>query len=276
MALSGSVKTSTYGSMGLQLSWTATQSVASNQSTISWTLKSFGQASNFYYKAGPVTVVINGTTVLNITDRFELYGNGAWSKSGSLKISHNNDGTKSFSVSINAAIYTYAVNCTGSGSFTLDQIARTPSAPTSVSITAGYGDFVGLGDTITIKWSGASGVITGYQIQYSRGNTGWKEWSQGNVTSTATSGSKTDSFTATDIDINGAGNRVKYRVRTMNGSLASGWKESNTLYIQGGMKLKVSGAWNNGSVWIKVNGTWKRAKRVWIKVNGTWQYDETK
>ena len=274
MALSGSVKTSTYGSMGLQLSWTATQSVANNQSTISWTLKSFGSESNFYYVSGPVTVVINGTTVLSITDRFNLYGNGAWSKSGSLKISHNNDGSKTFSVSISAAIYTYAVNCTGSGSFTLDKIVRTPSAPTSMTITAGFGNFVGLGDTVTIKWSGASGVITGYQIRYKRGNSGWKDFKT--VSSSATSGSTTDSFTSTDISVNGAGNAVQYAVRAMNGTLTSAWCYSNTLYMSGGMDIKVSGAWKNGSVWIKVNGTWKRAKRVWIKVNGTWQYDKTK
>lgn len=274
MALSGSVKTSTYSGCGLQLSWSATQSVANNQSTLSWTLACFGQASNHYYKAGPITVKINGTTVLNVTDRFEMYG--SYSKSGSLKINHNDDGSKSFKVEIDAAIYTFAVNCTADATFTLDKIARTPSAPTSCSISAGYGNFVGLGDTVTIKWSGASGVITGYQIRYKRGNSGWKDWSQGNISSTATSGSKTDSFTATDIDVNGSGNAVQYAVRAMNGSLASAWCYSNTLYIQGGMKIKQSGKWQNGSVWIKVNGTWKRAKRVWIKVNGTWQYDETK
>lgn len=272
MALSGSVSTSTYDGCGLKLSWSATQSVANNQSTVSWTLSCFGQASNHYYKAGPITVVINGTTVLSVTDRFEMYG--SYSKSGSLKINHNADGSKSFNVSINAAIWAYAVNCTGSGTFTLDKIARTPSAPTACSITAGYGNSIGLGDTVTINWSGASGVITGYDIQYSRGNSGWKDYKS--VSSSATSGSTTDSFTATDIDVNGAGKAVQYRVRAKNGSLTSGWKASNTLYISGGMDIKVSGAWKNGSVWIKVNGAWKRAKRVWIKVNGTWQSDETK
>ena len=267
--LSGSVKTSTYGSMGLVLLWTATQNVANNQSTISWTVKSFGKESNFYYMAGPVTVVINGSTVLNITDRFQMWGNGAWSKSGTLTISHNSDGSKSFSASISAAIYTYAVNCTGSGTFTLKKIARTPSAPTACSITAGHGDYVGLGDTVTIKWSGASGVITGYDIQYSRGNSGWKDYKS--VSTSATSGSTTDSFTSTDINVNGAGKAVQYRVRAKNGSLASGWKASNKLYVSGAMHLKVSGAWKTGSTWIKVNGSWKRAKRVWIKVNGAWK-----
>ena len=267
MALSGSVKTSTYNGCGLQLTWTATQDVATNKSTISWTIKSFGQATNHYYMTGPVTVTIDGSTVLSITDRFEMWG--SYSKSGTKVLSHNDDGTKSFAISIQAAIYTFAVNCTGSGSFTLDKIPRTPSAPTSVKIDADNGSYVGLGDTVDITWSGASGVITGYDIQYSRGNSGWKDYKS--VSSTSTSGSTTDSFTSTDIDVNGAGKAVKYRVRAKNGSLTSAWKESNTLYISGAMDIKVSNAWKTGSVWIKVGGTWKRAKRVWIKVGGTWK-----
>lgn len=268
--LSGTLNTNKYsGDIGLTLQWSATQSVANNTSTISWTLKSNGGGTSSWWNTGPVTVKINGTTVLSITSRFKLYGGGAWSKTGSLTISHNEDGSKSFAASISAAIYSNAVNCTASGTFTLNSIARTPTAPTACSITAGQGSYVGLGDTVTISWSGATGVITGYDLQYSRGSSGWLTFKS--VTSGSTSGSTTDSFTSTDITINGAGCAVQYRVRAKNGSLTSGWKTSNTLTISGAMDIKVSGAWKTGSTWIKVNGTWKRAKRIWIKVNGTWQ-----
>lgn len=270
MALSGSVKSSTYGSMGIVLSWTATQNISANTSTIKWTLKSYGRESNFYYMAGNFKVVIDGATVYSNGDRIQLWGNGATTvASGSRTLTHNSDGSKSFSVSIEAGIYTYAVNVSGSGSFTLDKIARNPNAPTACSITSGQGNYVGLGDTVTIKWSGASGVITGYQIRYNRGNSGWKDFKS--VSSTATSGSTTDSFTSTDINVNGAGKLVQYAVRAMNGSLASDWCYSNKLTISGAMDIKVSGSWKTGSTWIKVNGSWKRAKRIWIKVNGTWK-----
>ena len=135
MALSGSVKTSTYGSMGLIFSWSATQNVSKNQSTISWNVKSFGQASNFWYMAGNFKVVIDGSTVYSSSDRIKLYGNGATTvATGSKTLTHNNDGTRSFSVSLQAGIYYVAVNVSGSGSFTLDKIARTPSAPTSTPL----------------------------------------------------------------------------------------------------------------------------------------------
>jgi hypothetical protein len=220
--------------------------------------------------AGNFKIVIDGATAYSSSDRIKLYGNGATQvASGTKTITHNNDGSRTFKVSLEAGIYAVAVNCTGSATFTLDKIARNPNAPTSFTITAGQGDYVGLGDTLTLKWSGASGVITGYQIRYNRGNSGWKDFKT--MTTSATSGSTTDSFTSTDINVNGAGKIVQYAVRAMNGSLASAWCYSNKLTISGAMDIKVSNAWKTGSVWIKVNGTWKRAKRVWIKVNGTWK-----
>lgn len=267
MALSGSVSSSTYDSVGIKLSWSATQDVAKNQSKISWTLKSYGRKSNEWWMAGNFKVVIDGSTVYSSSTRIKMYGNGATTiASGSKTLTHSADGTKSFKVSIEAGIYYTAVNCTGSKTFTLDKIARNPNAPTAVSITAGHGNYVGLGDTVTIKWSGASGVITGYKIQYSRGGSAWADYKT--VSTTATSGSTTDAFTGTG---NMAGYAVKYRVCALNGSLASAYKESNTLYISGVMKVKVSGAWKTGSTWVKVSGSWKRAKRVWVKVNGAWK-----
>ena len=270
MALSGSVSSSTYDSVGIKLTWSATQDVAKNQSKISWTLKSYGRKSTEWWMAGNFKVVIDGSTVYSSSTRIKMYGNGATTiASGSKTLTHSADGTKSFKVSIEAGIYYTAVNCTGSKTFTLDQIARNPNAPTAVSITAGHGNYVGLGDTVTIKWSGASGVITGYKIQYSRGGSAWSDYKT--VSTTATSGQTTDAFTSTDFNTNAAGNAVKYRVCALNGSLASAYKESNTLYISGVMKAKVSGSWKKGTTWVKVSGSWKRAKRVWVKVNGAWK-----
>lgn len=269
MALSGSCKTSTYGSMGMIFTWTATQDVAKNESELRWSYKSFGKDSNSYYMAGNFKVVIDGSTVFSSADRIKLWGDGLTIVvSGITRLKHNADGTKSFKVSLEAGIYTVAVNCTGSATFTLNKIPRNPNAPTSFNITAGNGNYVGLGEKLTLKWSGASGVITGYQIRYKRGNSGWKDFKT--ISSTATSGNTTDSFTSTDINVNGAGKSVQYAIRAKNGDLVSGWCYSNILTISGKMSIKLNGAWTAGTTWIKLNGTWVRAKRVWIKLNGTW------
>ena len=123
MATSGSYNTNKYttqtmGTIGLNLSWSVkSQSVANNTTTITWTLKSNGTMGTGYsVKAGPVTCTINGTKVVNTTSRFDMKGGGAYKKTGTLTITHTADGTKSISMSVQAAIYSASVNCTVSKS----------------------------------------------------------------------------------------------------------------------------------------------------------------
>lgn len=250
--------------------------VQKNTSDVTVTVR-FKRTNTGYetYGTGTCYCKINGVQYSQaVTPSQKITENGINLFQKTVTITHNTDGTKTIPVQAYINIPSILTSSWQGFNVTLTTIQRTPDAPTSFSISAGFGNYVGLGDTVTMKWSGASGAITGYEFQYSRGNSGWKTSNALAVSSTATSGSRTDSFTSTDIDINGAGKAVKYRIRAVNGSYASAWKESNTLYILGGMDLKVNGAWNTGSVWINVNGVWKRAKRIWIKVNGTWQYSK--
>ena len=130
MALSGSFNTNKYttqssGTIGLNLSWEATQSIVNNSTIISWTLKSNGTMSSGYSVWGaPITVTIGGTTVLSITSRIRVYGGGSFKRTGTITIVHDDDGTKDISMSVRAALYSSSVNCTGSASYTLDTINR--------------------------------------------------------------------------------------------------------------------------------------------------------
>ncbi len=162
MALSGSCDSSGYQGRYIKFSWTATQSVANNTSTISWTLKGAGEASSSWYKAGGFKVVIDGDTVYSkSTDyRIQLY-NGTSVASGTKTISHNSDGSRTFKVSIEAGIYTYAVNCTGSKTFTLTTIPR------ASSISVGT---LTMGTAGTITISRASSSFT-HTISYLWGDT---------------------------------------------------------------------------------------------------------
>lgn len=124
MASSGSFNTNGYEGRYLTFSWSlASQSAETNSSVISWSLKGAGNASSSWYNAGNFKVVINGTTVYSSSTRIKLY-NGTVVASGSFTINHNNDGTKSFSASAQAGIYYVAVNCSGSGSWSLPTINR--------------------------------------------------------------------------------------------------------------------------------------------------------
>ncbi len=123
MASSGSFNTNAYSGRYLTFSWTLqSQDVTNNTSTIAWTLK--GAGGSGYYMSGNFKVTIAGETVYSSSTRIELY-NGTTVASGTKVITHNTDGTKTFSASAEAGIYYVAVNCSGSGSWGIDAIPRT-------------------------------------------------------------------------------------------------------------------------------------------------------
>lgn len=157
MALNGKLDTNAYETRYLRFSWTATQNIVANTSTVSWTLKGAG-GDTMYYMSGPITLTIEGSTVYNSAARFRLYS-GDTIASGTTTFTHLENGTKQFSVSIRAAIFTNAVNCTANGTFTLDMIARAsqPSCITYPEHTQNVGKF---GDTISIHMNRKSSAFT--------------------------------------------------------------------------------------------------------------------
>lgn len=130
MALSGSFKTSAWTAesgdkISLLFEWTATQDKDNNNSTISWTLKGSRSNVSSWVFAGGFKVVIDGDTVYSKSTSYRIkIQNGTLIASGTKTLTHNTDGTRSFSVLAEGGIYLYAVNCTGSQNFTLDAIPR--------------------------------------------------------------------------------------------------------------------------------------------------------
>lgn len=135
MANNGSFNTNGYDGRYLTFAWSVkSQSIENNTTTISWTLKGAGTGGSSWYRSGNFKVVINGTTVYSSATRIQLY-NGTLVASGDFTIQHNSDGTKSFSASAEAGIYTVAVNCRGNGTFTLPQINRYATIVTAPNFT---------------------------------------------------------------------------------------------------------------------------------------------
>lgn len=171
MSTSGSFNTSAYvGSTTqryLTFSWERTSySIENNTTTISWQLKGAGGNSYTYFKAGNFSVEIDGTVVYSSTTRIELY-NGTLVASGTYTFRHNNSGNRSFSASAKAGIYNSAANCTGSGSWDLDSIARA-SQPRLSSTTANFGT------TITIYTDTASSAFK-HKAYYRLASSGWTQ-----------------------------------------------------------------------------------------------------
>lgn len=158
MATSGTFKTSAYDGACLQFDWSLkSQSTVNNQSVISWTLKGAGIKSGYWYMAGPFKCTVNGTVVYQSNTRIKLY-TGTVVASGELSIGHDTNGSKTFSAYAECAIYTSAVNCKGSGSWSLPNIGRA-SQPSLNTWPNNSPDF-NIGDTIVVHMNRKSTVFT--------------------------------------------------------------------------------------------------------------------
>lgn len=163
MASNGSFNTNSYDGRHVQFSWSvASQSVANNNTTINWSISAVGGSSS-WYRSNPTGVYINGNCVYYNGTRVQQYKGTI--ASGSYTIGHNSEGNASFSASVSSAIYSASVNCNGSGSWSLPQIARAsqPSCITWPNTTENIGD---IGSTITIHMNSHSSAFT-HTVRYS-------------------------------------------------------------------------------------------------------------
>ena len=174
MAHDGSFKSSgwysdTHGDyVYLEFSWCITDiSIDNNKSTIYWQLAATRAKDNAgWVEAGGFKVVIDGSTAYSVStnSRIKLY-KGTVITSGTKTFTHNTDGTRSFSVQIQGGIYDYAVNVTGSKTFSLETIPRAStiscttanieSNPT-ITISRASSSFT---HTITYKFGTLTGTI---------------------------------------------------------------------------------------------------------------------
>lgn len=165
MATSGSFNTTGYEGRYLVFSWsvknTQADRISTNKSVISWSLKGAGTGGAGYYYAGNFKLVIDGQTVYSSADRIKLY-NGTTVASGTITLTHDSNGERSFSASAQAGIYLVAVNCSGSGSFTIDAIPRATTPTISGTLS--------LGSTITISTASRGSTAFTHRLYYSWGS----------------------------------------------------------------------------------------------------------
>lgn len=165
MALSGSVSTNAWtaesgSTWKVVLNWSATQSVANNTSTISWNIK-VSTGSGGYVVVSEIRAKIAGEEVYYRSHDNHTNGyNGTQIASGTKTITHNTDGTKSVSMSIEAGIYQWAINKSGSNTFTLDTIPRASSITSASNKT--------LGNACSIKWTPNASTFK-YKVKFSLG-----------------------------------------------------------------------------------------------------------
>lgn len=120
---SGSFATNSVEGRSVTFSWSIKEtSIANNTTTINWSLKSSGSYSG-YVSSRKFKVVIDGQQVYYSSADIDLYNNKTIA-TGTHTIKHNDLGKKSFSASVEGAIYYFAVSAWGNGSWELPDIPR--------------------------------------------------------------------------------------------------------------------------------------------------------
>jgi hypothetical protein len=135
MASSGSFNTGSSAGRYLTFKWWInSQSVANNTTNIGWELVGAGDGG--YVVVSEVKVTIDGSQAYyrSESNHQNVYV-GTVVASGTKTITHNADGSRSFSVSVSAGIYQWAINKSGSGSWSLTAIPRAASIKTAPNFT---------------------------------------------------------------------------------------------------------------------------------------------
>lgn len=234
-ASSGAFETSVYNAAGskypdrIRVEWYSSQSVANNTSTIYWTVMSAGGTGSqySYVMTGPVTVNIAGVTVYSRADRFAMHV-GEPLGSGSFTLTHNSDGTQSFSAWAEAAIYTYAISSTR-----YDYYVDLPQIPRASSISVS-GTTIGLPITISISKAVSSFTHT---LEYKFGN-------KSGTIATKTSSSSVSWIPPIDLALQIPSSQYgtgTLKCITYNGGTIIGEKTINfMLYVQNSMKPSIN------------------------------------
>ena len=130
----GSFTTTSYSNRSITFNWSlASQSIENNTSTINWSFVGSGSATSWYNTRNGY-VNIDGARRWTQTSDIQLR-NGTTMASGTLTITHNADGKRSFSADGGATIFNYGTYQTGSGSWELPQIPRAATLTTAPNFT---------------------------------------------------------------------------------------------------------------------------------------------
>jgi len=267
MSTSGSVTGAhvSDGNENSYLDWQlASQDTAGNFSTINWQAGwHFVTYSCRGLRQG--NAVVNGTTVwhdFDSGDGVHAFNGAHDHRSGSgklecahgqIKITHNSDGTKSFSGSISLVGFSSQTSA-GSASFSLPTISRIPSVPTK--------PFVEFFDqtSVRISWvestSGGPGPYT-YTIGYGK--------DPDTPEHTTTSSSTLKTITGLDPASN-----YYFWVKATNAVGTSAYSPSSLVHTIAGARVMDGGVWKEAVPYVRDGGVWKLA-RPWVKAVGEWR-----
>lgn len=143
---SGSFTTTSSEGRSLTFNWSVdSTSISGNYKKIYWSLVGSGSYTG-YVMGGNFKVVIDGETVYEKGEDYRIkLWQGTVVASGYKILYHNNEGNKSFSASVEAGVWAYARNVSGSGKWDLPTIPRYATSNQSLNSKTE--------NSITMNWS---------------------------------------------------------------------------------------------------------------------------
>lgn len=211
MATSGTLFSAVKKTSKFYVKWNVTNnSISGNYSNVHWEAGLYIDGSDKWYNNAIRinSIYINNSLVQNSISASNFTTSGYHQMaSGDITIYHNNDGKKSFDISISGWLYSFG-ETSGKDTYTLDTIPRYLS---SYSISSGGSTL----ESISINWNCSPSCNT---VQYSLDNGSWT-----NVSGNGTSGS----FTISNLYANTEYN-VKVKLKRADSEL---WSTTNTIYI---------------------------------------------
>lgn len=268
MATSGSTSVTVTSWDTLKFSWSeSSQSIANNTTTISWKMELVASSSGYISSTASKkwTVIVNGTTYSG-TNTVGISNNTTKTlASGSTTISHNSDGTKSFSYSFSQQFSITFSNksigtISGSGTGTLDTIPR------KSTMSVGNGT-LGTSQTLTVTKQSSGFTHT---ITYACGSASGTICSKASGTSIAF----TPPLSLANQNTNGTSLSITYTITTYNGNTSLGSNSySKTLSIPASVKPSCSLSVSDAAGYASAYGGYiKGMSKFKVTVSATTSY----
>lgn len=230
----------------LRLNVSSTEDIASNSSTVSWSLQTI-KTGNFtpHVDDGSATWTFNDESGHWSPYSFNgAIGQTVTMASGSFTVAHDAAGNATIGLSWSANGEATIGTAGDSKSWTLPNIPRQASAPTATGVVQASTT------SATLSWTAASAPagapVTSYTVQAST-DSGFAT-----IAKTVSAGASATSATVTGLT---PGTAYYLRVQAVNAAGGSAWSGTEDIVILAGVRVKIGGVMKDCAVSVKINGT---------------------
>lgn len=243
---------------------------ADNYSNVSWSLQ-LSSTSPYRtwtgYAENPLVAYVNGSQVYNSNITYDLQGNTITVASGTIRVNHNADGSKSIGFS---ASFTDNSNGKGSascsGSMTLTKINRY-----AVTNSATGTDNNNIEENFSVNYTKYINSWS-YKLRISRPGVEALERIDYNTSGTSFKLSQESINKLYDLYGPDATFNLGFAVETWSGSskLSDGNEKTISCRTTSKGRIRIGGVWKNATLYVRSGGEWKKAT-PYIRNNNEWK-----